>query len=171
MSWSTFVLFLHVLLAVFAFGPTVAFALIGKMSEREPMHGNFALRVTHAIESKMTVPASILMPFLGLILIYLNDWDLWASEWLIIAIVVYCGAFFFANFVQNRWLLRMIELTGGHPSHEGHAAPVSGAQGPPPPEFFATANKVKFGGMYLTLSLLVLVLLMVWKPGGQHLLP
>ena len=44
-----FFLFLHVLGAIVAFGPTFAFSIIGAMGGKEPQHANFATRVSATI--------------------------------------------------------------------------------------------------------------------------
>ena len=46
MSLFTIVLFLHVLGAILAFGPTFAYSISGAMGGAEPQHANFAMRVT-----------------------------------------------------------------------------------------------------------------------------
>ena len=46
------VLFLHVLGAIIAFGPTFAFPIIGAMGGAEPQHANFATRVTARISER-----------------------------------------------------------------------------------------------------------------------
>src|SRR5712691_4173680 len=50
----------------------------------------------------MTIPIAVLVPLFDVALIYTapGHIDLWRSEWLIISIVLYMGAFFFGLFVQ-----------------------------------------------------------------------
>ena len=62
-------LFLHVLGAIVAFGPTFAFSIIGAMGGAEPQHANFATRVSHAITSKRVLPIGITLPITGLAMI------------------------------------------------------------------------------------------------------
>ncbi len=160
MSWTTVVLFLHILLGVLAFGPAlVAFAFLGQMGGKEPMHANFALRVIHAITSKVTIPLAVALPILGVILILLNDWNFFASEWLWIASIIYALNFSFALFVQSRRVGQLIGLTS--------QPPPAGAQGPPA-NLLAIVKKVRMGGVFLSVNFVVMLLLMVWKPGGVH---
>ncbi len=59
MDWSAlfpWLLFLHVLGAIVAFGPTFAFSFIGAMGGAEPQHANFATRVSLTISSQARVP-------------------------------------------------------------------------------------------------------------------
>ena len=54
-------LFAHILGAITAFGASYsAFPLIGAMSGREPAHGNFGARISHAISTKVVRPLAIL---------------------------------------------------------------------------------------------------------------
>ena len=48
-----FLLFLHVMGAILAFGPTFAYSIMGAMAGREPQHANFSARQTEAIGNKM----------------------------------------------------------------------------------------------------------------------
>jgi uncharacterized membrane protein len=129
------------------------------------------LEIMHTIETRVTLPAAVAMPFFGLALIYLGHWNLWRSEWLIIAIVLYVIAFFYSAFVQTPRMGRMLDLLqrmSAPPevlAQEGGMAPVSGAGGPPP-EVAAVARQLNLGGKLLTLLLTAIIVLMVWKPGA-----
>ena len=52
-------LWLHIFGAIVAFGPTFAFPLIGGMGGNEPMHANFARRITGKIEGGITIPLAV----------------------------------------------------------------------------------------------------------------
>ena len=62
-------LFLHVMGAIIAFGPSFAFPIIGAMGAADRPHANFATRVSLAISRKRTVPAALSMPVTGIGLI------------------------------------------------------------------------------------------------------
>ncbi len=94
-------------------------------------------------------------------MIYTAHVDLWHSEWLLASIVLYASTFFFAVFVQLRNGTRMLQLLRSMPP----GPPPEGATGPPP-EVAALAKKLQFGGMYLTASVVVIAILMMWRPGG-----
>lgn len=174
MSWGQFWLFLHILIAILAFGPPViAFPILGAMGGKEPAHINFALRVSELIEKRVTIPLAVAMPIVGTILVYVRNWDLWRSEWLIVSIVLYTLTFAFAVFVQNRWVEKLIHMTGmmpapaGPPAEPGPGvAPVAGGESGPPPELMRLVMRVRAGGMGITLAIVAITLLMVWKPGG-----
>lgn len=159
MEWSTLVLFLHILVAVLAFGPPlVAFAFLGQMGGKEPMHANFALRVASSITHKATIPLAIVMPILGVILIFLNDWDFFANEWLWIASVLYAINFAFALFVQDKTLARLIAVTT-QPPVQGTRDTLADVPG--------LVKKTRLGGMFLGVTFSAILLLMVWKPGAE----
>jgi hypothetical protein len=168
MSWRVVVLFLHILAAIAAFGPSIAYGLIATLGQKEPLHANFALRVILRIENRLATPMAVVVPILGVILIFLGDWVFLENEWLIIAVVLYAISFFFGVFVVDRWLARMIDLSGGQ---SGAPPPRTGEHVGPGPEFFALTRRVQVGGPLLGLMLVAMVLLMVWKPGACQVGP
>ncbi len=57
MGWLfPWLLFLHVLGAIIAFGPTFAFPIIGAMGGKEPQHANFATRAAHLVGQRLDEP-------------------------------------------------------------------------------------------------------------------
>src|SRR5687767_15783055 len=106
-------LFLHVLGAIVAFGPTFAFSIVGAMGGAEPQHANFATRVSAAITSKRVLPVGITLPITGLAMIAVVginplERDRW---WLALGIVLYLIAYGYGFFVQRPLVARVIELT------------------------------------------------------------
>lgn len=152
-----YVLFLHVLGAILAFGPTFAYSISGAMGGREPQHANFAMRVTEATGVKLVFPLAIFQGITGAALILIQGTSLMARTWLIVAIVIYISILTYALTVQRRAVHRAIELTS--------APPPPGAPAGPPPELLATVKKIQRGGMVLGLGIVVIVFLMVLKPG------
>ena len=151
------VLFLHVLGAILAFGPTFAFSIIGGMGGKEPQHANFATRVSATITDKLVEPLAILQGVTGIIMILIVGLPLFRMPWLLVGITLYVIALVFSLFVQRKRVQRIIELTS--------APPPPGASGPPP-ELMAVIKQVQQGGMFLGLVVIVIVFLMVLKPGG-----
>lgn len=162
-------LLLHVLGAIIAFGPPFAFPIIGAMGGKEPMHANFATRVSHVIGENVVQPVAYSMAVTGVGLIWSAGIDPFAAEyrWLLLAIAIYVVAVLFSVFVQRAAVMRIIELTGGHdgtPSAAA-AAPSPGATGGgPPPALAAAVASVRRNGILLTLALVVIVFLMIVKP-------
>ena len=150
-------LFLHVLGAIVAFGPTFAFSIVGAMGGTEPQHANFGVRVSHAISSKLVYPIGITLPITGLAMMGVRqinplDRTYW---WLALAIVLYVVAYGYSFFVQRRHVDRVIEITS--------TPPPPGAGGPPP-ELMALVKRIQRGGMSLGILLEAIVFLMVVTP-------
>ncbi len=150
-------LFLHVLGAIVAFGPSFAFPIIGAMGGGEPQHGNFATRVSHAISSRLVYPIGITLPITGAGMILVRGIDPSARPnwWLGIAIVLYIIAYGFSFFVQRGLVDRVIEITS--------TPPPPGAVGPPA-ELPPLVKRIQRGGMILTVLLVAIIFLMVVKP-------
>jgi len=159
-------LFVHVLGAIIAFGPAFTFPIIGAFGGREPMHANFAIRLSDRISKVQVVPLALLQGITGLGLIYFGNIDLFKSTWLLIAIPLYVIAIVYAIFVQKPAAEKVIALSGGTPK-PGAAPGGPAAGGPPaggpPPELMAAIVKVQRGGMLLVGLIVVIVFLMVTK--------
>jgi uncharacterized membrane protein len=149
-----FLLFLHVMGAILAFGPTFAYSIMGAMAGREPQHANFSARQTEAIGNKLVYPLAIFQGITGVLLIFATNIDLKAATWLAAGIVLYAIALTYALTIQRNALLHLIELSSTPP------APGT----PPSPEIPATVKKIQRGGIFLGLLIVVIVFLMVTKP-------
>jgi uncharacterized membrane protein len=161
-SWFTFWLMLHIATVLVAFGPDFAFPFIAALVQKHPEHGAFATEVIHVVESKLTIPLAVIVPFEGLALIYSAHIQLWKSEWLIISIILYTATFFFALLIQLPNTSKMLRLLRAMPP----GPPPPGAQ--PPAEVTALGRKLQLGGMYLALMVIILIVLMVWRPGNCY---
>jgi predicted integral membrane protein DUF2269 len=156
MEWlGTLFLFLHIGGSIVAFGPTFAFPFIGARAAKEPMHGNFALRVNHLLVERVVEPGAAFVFLMGVGLIVTRGWNPFTELWLAAGILLFLLVFFYNLLVQLPRTKRMIELTSGPPPE--------GATGPPP-EFVELAAKAARGGMLSTLGLIVILFLMVFKP-------
>ena len=158
MDWLfPWLLFLHVLGAIVAFGPTFTFPFIGAMASAERQHANFATRVSRTIAGRLVYPIGITLPITGVGLMAVRGIDpsARANWWLGLAIVLYAISFSYSFFVQRKHVERVIELTS--------APPPPGASGPPP-ELPALISRIQRAGMAMTVLLVTIVLLMVVKP-------
>lgn len=158
LSWAfPYLLFLHVLGAIVAFGPTFAFSFIGAAGGAEPQHANFATRVSHTISSRLVYPIGLTLPITGLAMMAVRGINPFERGhwWLAVAIVLYLIAYGYSFFVQRKYVERVIELSS--------APPPPGATGPPP-ELVELVGKIQRGGMMLGILLVAIVFLMVVKP-------
>jgi hypothetical protein len=152
-----FLLFLHVLGAILAFGPTYAFAIMGRLAGREPQHANFSARQVAAVSTGLVYPLAILQGITGVLLIASGKFDVTSKPWLEIGIVLYLIALTYALTVQRNTLHHVIEMTSMPP-------PPGTPPGPPPPELLANVKRVRQGGMFLAVLIAIIVFLMVVKP-------
>jgi hypothetical protein len=163
-DWFHFWLILHILAVVIAFGPTFAFGLIATYGQKHPQFALASAEISELIEKRLTYPLAVLVPLFGTGLIYTAHVDLWRSEWLLISIPLYIAIFSFSVFVQTPNSNRMIALLRSMP-----AAPAGGstdAPAGPPPEVVSLGRKLQFGGMAMGLGFVVILILMIWRPGG-----
>jgi hypothetical protein len=173
MSWFHLFLFLHITAAIVAFGPTFAFPLIAGLGRKNPMHMPFALKVIGTLEGRLVIPFVLTMPVSGLLMAWNVGIEWNHNLWLVVALIVYAAAVVFAIGVQAPLVHRMIAMTSGGPAAAGAAAMAPMPAGPgavaagPPPAFMALAKRMQMGGMLLSLAFLVLMVLMIWKPGGN----
>lgn len=162
MEWlGTLFLYLHIAGVIVAFGPTIAFPFIGAYAAREPEHGNFALRVSEWISSKVVEPAAAFVFLMGVGLILTRGYNPLVDLWVGISIVLFLVTFAYANLVQQPMIKKMIAITSGPPP----PAPAAGAApAGPPPEFVALSAKAARGGQFMILMIFVILALMVVKP-------
>ena len=159
MSWLPWLLFLHILGAVVAFGPGFAFAFFGAAAGREPQHANFTLRTTDLIARRLIVPLAILQGVTGLSLVLVEGTELLTRPWLLTAIVLYGAALYIAIGLNLPNLRRLIEL-----STPPAGAPPGPPAGGPPPELVARAARSRRYGMAMSGLVVSIVFLMVVKP-------
>ena len=148
-------LFLHILGAIVAFGPTFAFPIIGAMGGREPMHANFATRVSAAISDRLVIPLALFQAVTGAGIIITRHWDLLNTHWLLVAIALYVIALSLALFRIRPASHAIIAMTS--------APPPPGAAGPPP-QLTAMIKRVQQTGAINGVLIVVIVSLMVLKP-------
>jgi hypothetical protein len=159
-SWFTFWLSLHILAVIVAFGPTAAFGLIGAYAQRNPQWAVPSTAIMDLIERRLTVPLAVVVPLLGTALIFTAHVDLWHSEWLLLAIVLYTLLFFYAVLVQVPTTTNLLHALEALPP----GPPPAGSTGPPP-EIAKLGARVRFGGILLSVLLVTILVLMVWRPG------
>ncbi len=160
MAWlGTVFLYLHVAGVIVAFGPSIAFPLIGAKGSQEPMHGNFALRLSDFINSRLVEPGAVFVFLMGVGLIVTRGYNPLTELWLLIAIILFVIAFAYSNLVQVPTVRKMIAMTSQPPPPAEGGAPAG-----PPPEFAALASRAARGGMGLTAAIFVILALMIVKP-------
>ena len=151
----TIVLVVHVLGAVYGFGPAVAYAILGPAAGKAGPNGGVAImEAMVTIEKRLILPwAMVLQPLSGLALIFLAGYNVsfFSRYWLWVSLILYAAAFYTAVIVQTPLLEKMITLAKA---------------GPPTPEFMAAAKRSQRLGPVILLLLAGIVILMVAKPGA-----
>jgi hypothetical protein len=155
----TIFLYLHIGGAIVAFGPTIALPFIGAKAANEPMHGNFALRVTDFLVARVVEPGAGFVFLMGVGLIWTREWNPFTTLWLGLAIILFLITLGFSLFVQTPVVKRMIALTSGPPPAHAEGEPAG-----PPPEFVALSKRAAMGGQFMLLMLFSILFLMVFKP-------
>ena len=157
MPWlGTLFLYLHIGGAIVAFGPTIAFPIIGARAAKEPMHGNFALRVTEFLTERVVEPGAIFVFLMGVGLIITRGYNLVEDLWVTVAIVLFIITLSFSYFVQLRTVREMITMTNQPPPPDAPPGP--------PPGFPQLSTRAARGGAFMTLLLFTILALMVVKP-------
>jgi uncharacterized membrane protein len=154
--WPWF-LFIHVLSAIVAFGPTFAFGIYGAQAGKEPQHGNFMARASHHVSDRLVLPVALSMPISGLLVIWTKPVDLLGNRWLLLAIAVYIVAISYVLLVQRPATTRLVELTSAPP-------PAGAAPAGPPPAVLETVARIRRGSMLISVLIVIIVALMVVKP-------
>ncbi len=151
-------LFLHVLGAIIAFGPTFTLPYLSNLAGREPQHANFMTRSAVAVSRGIIVPVALSMAVTGGLIIWSANIDPLAPafRWLLLAIALYVAALGVSIFVQLPNARRIVELTA--------TPPPPGATGGPPPELLARIQRAKIGSFVLMSLVVLIAFLMVTKP-------
>jgi uncharacterized membrane protein len=147
-------LLIHVAGAIIGFGPTFTFAILGPMAGRSGAHGIVLLEAMEAIEKRLTTPVALFFqPASGVAMIFVAGFNnaFFSHYWLWSAIIIYVVAIYLSFMGQNPRLAKMIAIAKA---------------GPPTPEFLKLAQANARGGQILTVLLVVIIILMVTKPGG-----
>ncbi len=164
MDFFPWILWLHIFGAIVAFGPTYTFSLIGSMGGKEPMHANFATRITEKIERGIVLPLAVVQGITGLTLLLMSGRNLAVSTnyWLSVAIVLYVIALGFSYFGQLKRVQTVVYLSSTPPPPPAPGVAPSG----PPPALLAAVKAVQQGGIFLTVLIVSIIFLMVVKPGS-----
>lgn len=162
MNWILFWLFLHIAAAIIAFGPTFVFPLIGAQIERHPESAKFMVELMHKMETALIIPVALTMLVSGTGLIIAVNINLTKTPYLVVAIILYLIAVGIAFLNQVPTTSKLIAALAEMPP----GGPPPGAPAGPPPHIAALINRAKVGGQVLTGILMIIIFLMVVKPGG-----
>jgi hypothetical protein len=164
-------LYLHVLGSVMALGPTFVFSIIGGLSAKEPQHGNFALRLSLAIQDRLVVPIALTLAVTGIGLFLTADPAISLAEpWLLASIALYVVAMGLSIGVARPSVIRLVALTAQPQPAPAAAAPAGAGESRPPmgppPAVMELIRRQQLTGTTLSVLIVLILLLMVIQPGG-----
>lgn len=152
-TWFTVLLIIHVFSAIAGIGPSFAFAVMGPMAAKNPEGALWITRAMVKVENATVAPAGWFLQWFSGVLLILNRSSIRSNfgkeEWLVIGIALYIVVVVM-SIANHRLTGRMVEMMA------------SGRAGTP--EFGGMGKKAATYGMSMTLLLIVIVVLMVWKP-------
>lgn len=152
-----FWLFLHILGAVAAFGPGFAFPIIGITARKTPGSFPFVAKLGEALGKKLIVPMAILVLLSGLALVHEARINLLRSPYLLVSLILFLTALGISLGIQLPAGIKLARMA--------EQSPQPGQQGPPP-EAMRLLARQKVTGMLLLSFFIVILALMVFKPGG-----
>lgn len=161
------VLLIHIMAAIVGFGSVFLNGMYGAQAKRRPGPGGVAIGEANLAVSAVAEYLIYSMPITGIVLVVMDDvvWS-FSQLWIWLSIVLYVIALGISHGSQIPAAKRMNalaqELAAAGPPPAGAAA-----GGPPPQvvEMEALGKRLGAGGAALNLILVVIVVLMIWKPG------
>jgi uncharacterized membrane protein len=156
---------LHLMTAIVGFGGVMLNGVYGSQAKKRPGPGGLAIGEANLAVTEIATKVILAVPILGILLVVMSD-GVWkfSQMWVGIAIVLFIALYAFAMVVQHKNQERMTELAG---ELVAAGPPAGGASGPPPQvaQMEALEKKLAAGGAALSLAVVVMVCLMVFKPG------
>lgn len=155
MNYYEIVLLVHIISAIAGFGVTFSFGVLGPLAGKlGGPQGLGLLKGIDKIEKTLVYPAIVIQLLTGVLLIFEAGWDddFFSHQWLWISILVFVAAASIAVFLQAPTVEKMIELGESNQAQS--------------PEFGKLAKTAATRGPILSVMLLVIIFLMVTKPGS-----
>ena len=139
----------HILLAVVAVGFNFTYGILIGRAAQEPEHFGHVLRTVKLLDDRFAAPSYILLPVLGLAMVFVGPWDI-TDLWILLAlglwlVVVLIGALVYTPTLRNQ----IVALDG---------------QGPQSSHFRTLTNRGNRIGAVLGLLVVIIIGLMVLKP-------
>jgi hypothetical protein len=159
-------LFLHIICAIVGFGAVVLNGVYGAESKKRPGPGGLAIAQANFAVTKSGEYFIYAVFVFGFLLVLVADEDAigFGDTWVWLSMLIYLAAIAFSHAWQLPNGKKMIAL-----AEELNSAgpPPEGAQGPPPQvaQMEETGKKLAMGGAILNIALLLILYLMIFKPG------
>ena len=141
---------LHILLAIVAVGANITYGFWQVRAAREPKHLGFALRGIKFLDDRVANPAYGGLFVLGIVLVLIGPHD-FTTAWVAVSIGLFLVMGGLTILVYTPMQRRQIAI------YE--------SAGPQSPEFAELGNRMRTIGIALAVIVVVIVFLMVVKPG------
>lgn len=145
----TAIKFIHIMLAIIAFGFNATYAIWLIRAQRDPRHADFALHGVKFMDDYFANPAYILLLLSGLAMVFIARYQL-TSFWIAGAIVLWIIAIALGYGVYTPTLSRQIRVLA--------------ASGADSAEFRALSTRGTVVGITLAVLVTLILVLMVFKP-------
>ena len=152
-----FFLVLHILAVIAGIGTTVLNGVYGAKAKAAGPNGGHIGRANFEV-TLLAEKIIYLVPIFGILLVFLSDdrWD-FGMFWIYGSLVLFAIALGIAHGVMIPSTKRLLEV--GAKLGSGQGGPADGA------EMEALGKRLQMGGMTLNLIIVIIVVLMIWKPG------
>lgn len=147
----TTVKFVHILLAIAAVGFNASYGIWTQRASRSPEHLGFALRGVKFMDDRVANPAYGLLLLSGLTMAFVGRIPL-TTFWISAALVLWVVAIAIGLFLYTPTLRRQIEALE--------------KSGPESPEYRALDRRGRVVGISVSVVVLAILVMMVFKPGG-----
>lgn len=141
--------FIHIASAITAVGANITYGVWNARAGADPTHAGFALKGIKFLDDRIANPAYGVLFLSGLVMIFVGHWSI-TSLWLIIAIVLFLAIAVLGFGVFTPLLRNQIRLVDA-----GETAS---------PDFARLANRSRTLGPILGLLVVVILVMMVFKP-------
>jgi uncharacterized membrane protein len=157
-----FLLLLHILSVVVGIGAVMLNGLYAAQSQKRPGPTGRAVSEANFAISGIAEKVIYLIPLWGILLV-LASGDQWrfSQTWVWLSILVYIAALGVAHGVLNPGHRRINELL----AEMENTPPPAGGAPPQVAEIQTIGQRQAMAGMFNNLAVVVLIALMVWKPG------
>jgi uncharacterized membrane protein len=155
--WTHVFLFVHVMGAIAALGPTLTYAMWMALAERsDPKTRSFVLRSISWLDSRLPTPAYIAQAVTGVVLIALLGLPFFKTGWLVVGVSIYVVLVILAIAVYAPAFQRQLALADAIASDPAGATAAA--------DYRAAARTSRIIGATVGGLTVLVVFFMVWKP-------
>jgi uncharacterized membrane protein len=146
----TIVKFIHILLAIIAFGFNATYGVWLARAQQHPEHLDFALRGVKILDDYFANPAYLLLLVSGLTMVFVAGYNILTTFWLLTALVL--------------WLIAIVLGYAGYTPTLSRQIRVLAAKGAESAEFRRLSTRGTVLGIILAVLVLAILVMMVFKP-------